>query len=94
MWIFIVLMQFAMAYAGIRAAKRTRMWSWSRFLFVIGFAVIECAILLLSIVFIHDVHNPYFWPVYAASWIVVLLNFVLLIRTVRRWNPIPSKDAH
>lgn len=90
-WIFIVAMQLSIVYAGIRAIQRTGMWSWPRFLFVIGFGGIECAILLAPIVFIHDVHNPYFWPIYATPWIVVLVNFVWLIRTVRRWKPIPSK---
>lgn len=90
-WIFIVVMQLSIAAVGIRTAQRTGMWSWPRFLLVIGFGAIECAIIMVPIAFIHNVHDPYFWPVYAASWIIVVLNLVWLICRVRRWKPIPLK---
>lgn len=93
-WIFIVAMQLSIACVGIRSAQRTGMWSWPRFLLVIGFGAIECAILMVPIAFIHDVHNSYFWPVYGASWAAVLLSLIWLIRTVRRWRPVASSVDH
>lgn len=91
MWIFIVLAQLSIAFAGIRKAQRAGVWSWPRFFFILGFAAFECAILLAPIYFIHDVHNRYFVPAYVGAWVVVLVNLVWMICFVRRWKWPPPK---
>jgi hypothetical protein len=76
------------AFAGIQDARLTSVWSWRRFLLILGFALLECAIITMSAYYIHDVHNPWSWPVYIASWIVALANFIWMILIVRRWTQV------
>ncbi len=89
-WIFALLLQLTIIAAGIRDEERAGRWSWPRFLIMLAFAGLECAILILPPYYIHDVHNRYFWPVYVTCWLVGLANMVWMIRTVRRWKPTSS----
>jgi hypothetical protein len=85
-WIFAVILQVSIIIAGIRQVQRANLWSWSKFFFALGFATLECVILIVPCYYIHDVHNRYFWPVYIASWIVAALNFAWFIIVARRWK--------
>jgi hypothetical protein len=87
LWIFALLLQIAVIAAGMRNAQRAHQWSWPLFLFLLGFAALECAILIVPVYYIHDVHNRYFWPVFVASWLVGLANMVWMILKIRRWKP-------
>jgi hypothetical protein len=80
-----VVLQSIVILAGLREDERAGLWSWSRFLFLLAFAALESTIIFLPAFMIHDTHNRYFWPVYAASWVVAALNFIWMIRVVRRW---------
>jgi hypothetical protein len=88
-WICIVAAQFLVIAAGIRDEQRGGLWSWSKFFFALGFAALECIIVIGPAYYIHDVHNRYFWAVYVASWIVAALNFIWMIIVMRRWK-LPS----
>ena len=66
--------------------ERAGLWNWSKFFFALGFAALECIILIVPITYIHDVHSRYFVPVYVASCIVAALNFVWMIIVARRWK--------
>lgn len=85
-WVCIVTAQFLVIAAGIRDEQRAGLWSWSKFFFALGFAALECLIVMGPAYYIHDVHNHYFWAVYIASWIVAALNFIWMIMVMRRWR--------
>jgi hypothetical protein len=85
-WVLVVIAQFIVIAAGIRDEERAGLWSWSKFFFALGFAALECIILIVPITYIHDVHSRYFIPVYVASWIVAALNFIWMIIVARRWK--------
>jgi hypothetical protein len=85
-WIFVVILQFTVVAAGIRNEQRAGLWSWSKFFFALGFAALECTILIVPIYLIHDVHSRYFLPVYITCGIVAALNFIWMIIVARRWK--------
>ena len=85
-WIVAFVLQIAVITAGIRNSRSENPWSLRLFLFLLGFAAFECAILIAPPYAIHDVHNRYFWPVYFGCWLIALANLVWMIRTVRRWS--------
>src|ERR1700748_742559 len=92
-WVLVVIAQFIVIAAGIRDEERAGLWSWSKFFFALGFAALECIILIVPITYIHDVHSRYFIPVYVASWIVAALNFIWMIIVARRWKPPNGRTA-
>jgi hypothetical protein len=61
-WVLVVIAQFIVIAAGIRDEERAGLWSWSKFFFAIGFAALECIVLIVPITYIHDVHSRYFIP--------------------------------
>jgi hypothetical protein len=85
-WILIVILQVILFGSGIREEQRVGLWSWSKFLFALRFAALECGILIAPCYYIHDVYNRYFWPAYIASWIIAALNFIWMIIVARRWR--------
>lgn len=85
-WICIVAAQFLVIAAGIRDEQHAGLWSWPKFIFALGFAALECIIVIVPAYYIHDVHNRYFLVVYIASWIVAALNFIWMIIVMRRWK--------
>jgi hypothetical protein len=59
---------------------------WTTPWIALGFAALECVILIVPITDIHDVHSRYFIPVYVASYIVAALNFIWMIIVAHRWK--------
>ena len=84
-WIFFVVLQGVMILSGIRREQRAGKWSWSKFVFALGFAVLEVFVVSAPLVLM-DMNSPHFWPVYIAAWIVAALNFVWFIMVARRWK--------
>lgn len=86
MWIlFGFALQIVVIVAGVRNEKRAGLWSWSKFVFALGFGGLECAILIVPV----SVMNPatsYFIPVYVACCVLAALNFVWFIIAARRWK--------
>ncbi len=86
MWIlFGFALQIVVIVAGVRNEQRAGMWSWSKFVFKLGFAGLECAILIVPV----SVMNPavsYFIPAYAACCVLAALNFIWFIIAARRWK--------
>ena len=85
-WIFVVILQVITIGPGIRKEQRAGLWSWSKFFFALAFGALESTIVIAPIYYIHDVRNRYFLPVFIASWIVALLNFIWFIIVMRRWR--------
>jgi hypothetical protein len=84
-WIIFVLLQAIVIISGIRQEQRTGQWSWSKFVFALGFAGLECCIILPPI-FYFDQQGPYFLPAFIAAWVVAALNFIWFIVVCRRWK--------
>jgi hypothetical protein len=86
MWILLgFVLQIVVIVAGVRNEQRAGLWSWSKFAFTLGFAGLECAILIGPV----SVMNPaasYFIPVYVACCVLAALNFVWFIIAARRWK--------
>jgi hypothetical protein len=85
LWILFVVLQGVMIVAGIRREERAGRWSWSKFAFALGFAGLECVIVVVPPMLI-DMHSRYFWLLYSAGWVVAALNFVWFIIVMRRWS--------
>jgi hypothetical protein len=84
-WILVCVLQFIVIAAGIRNEQRTGMWSWSKFVFAIGFGVLECTIVITPIV-VMDLHDRHFLAVYGTCWVIAALNFIWIIIVARRWK--------
>jgi hypothetical protein len=84
-WIFFVILTIVMAIAGIRRAQRAGLWSWSKFVFALGFAGLEVVVITAPLALM-DMKSRYFWPVYSAAWVVAAGNFVWFIIAARRWK--------
>jgi hypothetical protein len=84
-WIFFVVMQVVIIWAGIQREQRAGLWSWSKFVFAIGFAGLEC-MLVTAPIFFFDLKSPKFMPSFIAAWVVAAGNFVWFIIVMRRWR--------
>jgi hypothetical protein len=85
LWILVVLIQIVVIVSGIRREQRAGMWSWSKFVFAIGFAALECTILIVPLTRI-DMKSRWFGPVVAVAGTVAALNFIWMIIVARRWK--------
>ena len=84
-WILFVVLQFTVIAAGIRREGRAGLWSWSKFVFAIGFAALEILIVMAPLYFI-DIRDPRFMRAFAAAWAIAALNFIWMILVARRWK--------
>ncbi len=84
-WIVFVVLQGIMLLSGIRREERAGLWSWSKFVFALGFAALEVLIISAPLALM-DLKNRYFWPLYIAGWVVAAANFVWFIIVARRWK--------
>ncbi len=86
MWILLgFALQLVVIVAGVRNEQRAGLWSWSKFVFALGFGGLECAILIGPV----SMMNPatkYFIPVYVGCCVLAALNFVWFIIAARRWK--------
>lgn len=84
-WIVFIVLQFIVIYTGIRQEQRTGQWSWSKFAFAIGFALLE-GVIVCAPIFYFDMKSPYFIPAFSVAWVIAALNFVWMIIVARRWK--------
>jgi hypothetical protein len=84
-WILTVALQAIVIVSGIRQEQRAGLWSWSKFIFALAFAGLECVILMVPDTYI-DLHSSYFAPVMIAASVVAALNFIWFIVVMRRWR--------
>ena len=84
-WIVSVLMALYFAFVGYKRSKRAGLWSWSKFAFSLGFALIEVVIVTAPLLFL-NLNSRFFWPVYGAAWAVAAVFFVLFIIKARQWK--------
>lgn len=84
-WIVFVALQAVIIWSGIRREQRAGMWSWSKFVFTIGFAGLEVLVVTAPLALM-DLKDPHFWTVYGAAWVVAAGNFVWFIIVARRWK--------
>ena len=84
-WIAFVVLQVAIIWSGIQREQRAGLWSWSKFVFALGFAGLEC-LLVTAPLFLIGLKSPNFWPVFIAAWVVAAGNFVWFIIVCRRWR--------
>lgn len=84
-WILFAILQFTVILAGIRQEQRAGMWSWSKFVFAIGFGLLEVVIVIAPLYYF-GVTSPHFMPAFITAWVVAALNFVWMIIVARRWR--------
>jgi hypothetical protein len=84
-WIPFVILQAIVIISGIRREQSTGEWSWSKFVFALGFAGLEMSILMPPILYL-DQKGPWFIPVFSVAAVVAALNFIWFIVVCRRWK--------
>jgi hypothetical protein len=84
-WILFVVLQFIVIVSGIRQEQRAGLWSWSKFVFAIGFGLLQAGILLAPLYFF-GLKNRWFWWAFGAAWVVAIFNFIWMIIVARRWR--------
>jgi hypothetical protein len=84
-WILVIVRQAILVITGIRNEQRAGLWSWSKFVFALGFAGLECIILLVPIHTL-DIKGRWFIPVFSAAGVLAALNFIWMIIVARRWK--------
>lgn len=84
-WILIVLLQFLIVIRGIRSDQQAGLWSWSKFLFALGFGLLESTIVIVPITCI-DPRSRYYVPIVTTAAVVAALNFIWMIIVARRWR--------
>jgi hypothetical protein len=84
-WILFVFLQVTVIAAGIRQERRAGVWSWSKFIFALGFAALEILITGAPLYFF-DMKDPRFMPAFIAAWAIAALNFIWMIIVARRWK--------
>ena len=85
LWLLAAIVQIVFIVSGVQRERRTGLWQWSKFAFVLAFAALE-SILLLTPIFTLDTKGPVFLPVFAAAAIVAAVNFVWFVIACRRWR--------
>ena len=82
-WLLCAALQIFLIVSGIRNEQHTGLWSWSKFGFALGFAVLESVIAVVPVMSI-DLHSPRFWPVVGTAWAIAVANFIWFIIVCRR----------
>jgi Ca2+/Na+ antiporter len=84
-WIVALVLQIAFIVAGIRREQRAGLWSWSKFLFALGFAAVEVVLAVVPVLIL-DLHGRGSWWIIGAGWLIAALNFIWFIIACRRWK--------
>lgn len=84
-WILFIVSQAVVIVSGIRKEQRAGLWSWSKFAFAIGFAVLELIIVLVPLSYV-DMKSRWFVPVMGTAGAIAALNFIWMIIVARRWR--------
>jgi hypothetical protein len=84
-WILFLVLQIVLIVVGIRRDEQAGLWSWSKFAFAIGFAILE-AVLAVAPIFALGLNDPRFWWACGVTWTIAVLNFIWFIVACRRWK--------
>jgi hypothetical protein len=84
-WILFAVLQISVIVSGIRQEQRTGQWSWSKFVFTLGFAGLELVIVFVPLYYL-GMNSSYFMPAFITAWVIAALNFVWFIIVCRRWK--------
>ncbi|HVN92440.1 MAG TPA: hypothetical protein VMT38_02025 [Terracidiphilus sp.] len=84
-WIGILALILVLAFARYQKVKRAGLWSTSKFFFTLGFAAVVSFVVIAPILLI-DMKSPFFWPAFAAGWVVAAGLFVGYIIKARKWK--------
>jgi len=84
-WILFIVLQLIVVLSGIHQEQRAGIWSWSKFAFAIGFALLE-GVIVIAPIYYFDQKGPYFWPAFSIAWVIAALNFIWMIIVARRWK--------
>jgi len=60
-WILFAILQITVVVAGIRQEQRAGLWSWSKFVFALGFGGLEVMIVLAPL-YSFGLKSPCFMP--------------------------------
>jgi hypothetical protein len=78
-------LQVGFIVVGIRREENAGLWSWSKFLFALGFAAVE-VVLVTAPVLTLDPNRRWFWWIVGSGWLIAALNFIWFIIACRRWK--------
>ena len=78
-------LQILFVVQSVRQEEKAGVWSWSKFVFALGFAALEVVILIGPLYFL-GLQSPIFWPVFSVAAVVAALNFIWMIIVARRWK--------
>lgn len=78
-------LQIGFIVVGIRREEQAGLWSWSKFLFALGFAAVEVALVIVPVLTLDQNSRPFWWIV-GAGWLIAALNFIWFIIACRRWK--------
>src|ERR1700722_6256425 len=84
-WILMLALQVGFIVIGICREEKAGLWSWTKFLFALGFAGAEVWLGIVPGLSI-DQARRLFWWVAGAGWLIAALNFVWFIIACRRWK--------
>jgi hypothetical protein len=84
-WLLYIPLQIYFILSGIRREEQAGQWSWSKFLFALGFAALDFSIVMLPIYTLNP-HSRYYGLSVVAAWIIAALNFIWFILVCRRWR--------
>jgi hypothetical protein len=84
-WILMVALAALIFVSSMTKAQEKGIWSWSKFVFAVSFAVLE-GLLISAPLVLMNTNSPYFVPVYIAVVVVAASLFVLFVMKARRWT--------
>jgi hypothetical protein len=84
-WLLTLPLQFVIIYCGIRRDQREGVWLWSKAVFFLAFAALECVIVIVPIMTM-DLRSPRFLPIFGTASVIAALNFIWFIVVMRRWK--------
>jgi hypothetical protein len=91
-WILMLALQVGFIVVGIRREEKAGLWSWSKFVFALGFAAAEVALVITPVLTLDPNSRPFWW-VAGAGWLIAALNFIWFIIACRRWKLPDGRSA-
>jgi hypothetical protein len=89
LWLLCVALQIVVLLVGARRLQKTAgAWIWLVTAAALGFAVLECLLLILPLR-LGMAGSRWFASVWIACWILAALNLVGFLAVCRRWRPRP-----
>ena len=92
-WILMLALQIGFIVIGIRREEKAGLWSWTKFLFALGFAAAEVALIIVPVLTL-DPNRGWFWWIYGTGWLIAALNFIWFIIACRRWKLPDGRTSH